>query len=1036
VNETPSPDYDTALGAALYYASLGWWVFPCHSVYGKDRRCDCGQEVCDRAGKHPHTRNGLTDATTDPKVIRAWWQRWPSANVAIATGKKSGLWVVDVEREGLDRHARLLLDLPDTVEGETGGAGRHLFFRYPADGEWKNHTGLLPELDIRGEGGYVIAAPSLHRSGGRYEWDGFHAPDCHELADAPGELLAVSRERSAGKSSAKECGNGEFPPAQVGPILAGCGWLRGAIQDAAILSEPEWKAQADLAACLEGGRELFHQWSAPYPDYHPAATDAKFDRAASPTRPPRCSRIAADLPHGAACASCPHRGRVKSPIVLGMPPPVRWEAGSRAKANGEDGAAAVLLPPPLTAEEAEAQLQELHGLLAGMEPEARDVREVLKAADLFNAVDTPTQAAYRTKFKALFGSALNLNDLSKEQKEARRRVRPARAERGPRREDLPQIVVTDNHLRDLMTQSLEALEGANLSSPRLFVRSGEVVQVALDEKEQPCVKAVSRAAMRNELERAANFVREVVTEETVFYFPEWAPRDVAESVLALTRWPFPPLTGFVECPVLRPDGSVLDQPGYDSRTALVYLPDARLEMPEVLAEPTREDALTALARVRQAYQDFPYKNGASWANALALLLTLVVRPAISGPVPLALIDGTKAGTGKGLLIETGSLIATGRLPAMLPVPANDNEELRKKLTSLLIDAPPLVVMDNIEAPLSSPELAAMLTSHTFGDRKLGTMENLKLPQRAVWVATGNNIKLRGDIPRRSYWIRLDAGVARPWEREGFAIPNLREWVVEHRGEMLAALLTIARAWWAAGKPKPPGKLPLLGSFEEWCRTLAGILAYVGIEGFLGNQDELYDQVDEENPEWDVFFTTWYEVLGARAVTTSEVLAALEASDEFKKAIPTPLAHSYGKEGESFDRRLGRALGKQADTVWPSGLRLTKAGLEPKKQRQLWRVATSAESPPVSLFSRFEEPLPPCDAPTHPEGVESSESVLLGGWVSPMGDWAVETGETGKPGIEEDDFTRPCPVCDEALDEGEELHPWCVGADVGDEEMLL
>lgn len=668
---------------------------------------------------------------------------------------------------------------------------------------------------------------------------------------------------------------------------------------------------------------------------------------------------------------------------------------------------------PTDVEDAETQLAALVERLATMDQASRDAGEVVAAANLFNAVDTPTQASYKQKLKGLLGSALNLNDLAKQQKTLRKQTRPPKTERGPRREDLPQIIVGDIHLRDLTAQTVAALLAANTPEPKLFVRGGVLVQVGEDEKHNPKVSVVSRAALRNHMGHAANYVREVVTEETTYYTPEFPPRDAVDAVMALGVWPFPPLAGIVESPVLRPDGTILDTPGYDAATALFYAPTAGFHMPEVLAEPTREDALQALSVLRKPFEQFPYKNAASWANALAMFLSPIVRPAIEGPVPLGLVDGTKAGTGKGLLVETAGLIATGRNPAMMSVPTNNDEELRKKLTSVLLGSPMLVVLDNIERPLGSPDLALMLTSRIYSDRKLGVHEELKLPQRAVWVATGNNIKLRGDIPRRAYWIRLDAGVARPWEREEFNIPNLREWVTENRGELLAAILTIARAWWVAGKPQPKAKVPLLGSFEEWCHTLAGILAYVGVDGFLGNQGELYEQVDEENPEWDTFFTIWHRVFGTTPVTTAEVVLKLAAVEEFRQAIPAPLAHSYGKEGESFDRRLGKALGKHADTVWESGLRLERATAGGAKAHKRWRVAKPSESAPVSLFSLFEKPLQPCGEDTTHSGNDEGPEVVPRAYSNR----AVETGETGKRGNSENGCMSHCWAC------GEELKPF-------------
>ncbi len=180
------------LDAAMKYASLGWAVFPVHSI--RDGRCTCGRPACTSPGKHPLTRHGFRDATTDPAVITAWWKKYPWANIAIATGEKSGrLMVIDLDskpKEGIDGEEtwrELYREYPDTVEVLTGGGGRHIYFTYPDNTNLKSGINILgPGIDIRAEGGYVIAPPSLHISGQRYEWEASSDPlDGITVAPAP-----------------------------------------------------------------------------------------------------------------------------------------------------------------------------------------------------------------------------------------------------------------------------------------------------------------------------------------------------------------------------------------------------------------------------------------------------------------------------------------------------------------------------------------------------------------------------------------------------------------------------------------------------------------------------------------------------------------------------------------------------------------------------------------------------------------------------------------------------------------------------------
>lgn len=179
-NNTQSPalkgpeNPSTLLEAALSYAARGWHVLPIHSPGSSTAPCSCGNPNCDSPAKHPRTIHGVKDATTDPAQIHAWWAKWPKANVGLATGKVSGFFALDVDPRhgGDDSLAKLEREhgpLPPTFTVRTGSGGRHFYFLMPADGApLKNRIGLSPGIDIRADGGYVVAPPSIHVSGGPY----------------------------------------------------------------------------------------------------------------------------------------------------------------------------------------------------------------------------------------------------------------------------------------------------------------------------------------------------------------------------------------------------------------------------------------------------------------------------------------------------------------------------------------------------------------------------------------------------------------------------------------------------------------------------------------------------------------------------------------------------------------------------------------------------------------------------------------------------------------------------------------------------
>nr|WP_221382816.1 bifunctional DNA primase/polymerase [Actinoplanes polyasparticus] len=174
-----------SLSAALAYARHGIPVLPVHAPDPRGG-CSCDRGVsCERPGKHPHLRRGLTEASTDPRLIELWWARWPAANIGLRTGVAMDVADVD-SAEGWHGLCHLLGgELPAGPRVRTGGGGWHFWFRPLGYG---NRVRLLPGLDWRGSGGYVVAPPSRHASGADYRW--VLRPD-RALPEGPAALRAL-----------------------------------------------------------------------------------------------------------------------------------------------------------------------------------------------------------------------------------------------------------------------------------------------------------------------------------------------------------------------------------------------------------------------------------------------------------------------------------------------------------------------------------------------------------------------------------------------------------------------------------------------------------------------------------------------------------------------------------------------------------------------------------------------------------------------------------------------------------------------------
>lgn len=183
--------YESALG---YIEKRNFSVFPTHGIktvtaHGNELlACTCGSVTCQSPGKHPAVTKGRNSSTKDSNVLQNLWAGRELLNVAVATGIESGIFIVDVDgilgEESLSRLESEHGKLPKTLTSATG-RGRHLIFNYPARKVFNRTSCLGQNLDIRGDGGYAIVAPSKHISGVIYQWEDPEA----EISDAPQWLL-------------------------------------------------------------------------------------------------------------------------------------------------------------------------------------------------------------------------------------------------------------------------------------------------------------------------------------------------------------------------------------------------------------------------------------------------------------------------------------------------------------------------------------------------------------------------------------------------------------------------------------------------------------------------------------------------------------------------------------------------------------------------------------------------------------------------------------------------------------------------------
>ncbi len=516
-----------------------------------------------------------------------------------------------------------------------------------------------------------------------------------------------------------------------------------------------------------------------------------------------------------------------------------------------------------------------------------------------------------------------------------------------------QICVNNRQLREYSDEALSALQAAN-NPPSLFVRSGMMVAIARDEKQRQIISRVSEAGLRGSLTRSADYYKINSKGNHVQSPPPIeAVRDILSQ--APTLWKFQPLDGIVEAPILRPDGSILDTPGYDAATQLFYAPDPTLRVPAIAEHPTKDDVAAAVRLIDQAICEFPFVDQAGKANAYGAMLTPVTKPATNAPTPMGLFDAPQAGTGKSLLADVVSIIATGRPGEMFSAP-RDEDEWRKQITMALMTGTSVVVIDNVNRRLDNSDLCKVLTETLHVDRAFHTHDKILLPVKSTWIATGNNIQVGGDMPRRCYWVRMDAKTSRPFLRADFKIEDLKKWTLENRGQLLAALLTLARAWYAAGQPAP--KLKPLGSYEAWSITVGGILEHAGVEGFLDNAGALYDEADVDSTQWENFLHALDDVFYGEPFTVAQIMEAIKEkvwnanaaggkgameptprATKLRAALPDSLAEAADRDG-FFQRRTGKCFAERIDRRFGSSqIHLKRDPLLHGYQN--WRVVRNA-----------------------------------------------------------------------------------------------
>lgn len=395
-----------------------------------------------------------------------------------------------------------------------------------------------------------------------------------------------------------------------------------------------------------------------------------------------------------------------------------------------------------------------------------------------------------------------------------------------------------------------------------------------------------------------------------------APEQAAATLLARQgHWTLPTLQAAISAPTLRPDGTVLQKPGYDERTHTWYDP-CGLQFPEVPDNPTPKDGAAAMDTLLRAFSTFPFASKYDLAVALSLALTALVRRSLPS-APLGAITAPVMGSGKTLLADCIAILATGVAAPAMQYPDTD-EEASKTALAVLAEGDAVVLIDNVERPLDGDWLCSILTSETYRARMLGQTQMMTVPTSTLFLATGNQLVIQGDLRTRSLLCCIDPKVEKPEQRD-FKL-DLREWVTKHRPRLVVAGLTLMRAFICSGQ-KASDHVQPWGRFERWSEMVRAPLVWMGCADpceslkTLEADDPLRIEHMQIMAAWEREFplgTTPVEIANAGRTARQAIDHATQVVDKtFYESLSQV---SADRGGGLSPRRLARWLSKFAGRI--------------------------------------------------------------------------------------------------------------------------
>jgi hypothetical protein len=425
---------------------------------------------------------------------------------------------------------------------------------------------------------------------------------------------------------------------------------------------------------------------------------------------------------------------------------------------------------------------------------------------------------------------------------------------------------------------------------------------------------------------------------------EWVPTDmpleIADALLSLPgdQLQFPVLRAIVNAPIVLGDGTIHQTIGHNEKTQLYYDPyDAKF--PRVLAHPTKDEALKALAKLKYPFRLYPFRlrKGETQDRSVALSVTLayaitIVNRLAYPRVPGFAFNGNRPRVGKGKLVKAGSILATGRGAAVFPY--SDGEEFDKTLRTRMLDGVNHIAIDNVDRPLDSALLNAIMTEDTIFIRSFGVLSGSEVPNSYILTITGNKLVFVGDLTGR--WLQADiVSLSERPELESFDFDPV-DYVTVNRGELVSAALTVIKGYIEAGRPS--GKVTF-GSFEDWSNDVRGALLWLGEPDPVASMED----VRSKDPEANLlarFLNIFVELFDDRSLRTSQLIDEARGQHTPGEDDDRPLLDLLGEicDGEINSRTLGDWLRKKVEMT-VDGKSLYQ-GEDKKRKISKWKVSVA------------------------------------------------------------------------------------------------